>query len=475
MSYRLLLAAALLGAAVPRPAAALVRDDARGAAATAETARQRRLRETIRHIEQRFLPSYARQTKLACQTCHYQFPQLTPFGRQFKLNGYVLTGLPNIQSKLNEQDRRNLDLAPFPPASFMVVAGATHTASPVPGRQNDNVAFPQQASLFLAGEITPKIGGFAQFTYSSESGTFSVDNIDLRFADRATLAGRRLTYGVTLHNNPTSQDVWNTVPAWGFPFMSSSGAPTPTAATQIDGALAGQVLGLGAYGMWNDLLYAEATVYRSAQQRPIPLDSAATNVLSRVSPYWRVALQHGFESGWYGMVGAYGLWTSQFPVGVTGLTNRYSDVALDAQLEKPTKDYGAFIVRTAWITERQRLNAGFASGGADNVSNSLNTVRINASWMPSLFYSASLGYFQTTGSADRLVYAPGPITGSFNGLPNSRGVTGELTWNAWQNTRFGVQYTAYQRFNGAGTAYDVAGGRNASDNNTLYLFTWIAY
>ena len=29
----------------------------------------------------RGVPSFSRQTGLACSACHYQFPQLTPFGR----------------------------------------------------------------------------------------------------------------------------------------------------------------------------------------------------------------------------------------------------------------------------------------------------------------------------------------------------------------------------------------------------------
>ena len=39
------------------------------------------------HTAAGHLPSYARQTGLACSACHYQFLTLTPFGRKFKLNG----------------------------------------------------------------------------------------------------------------------------------------------------------------------------------------------------------------------------------------------------------------------------------------------------------------------------------------------------------------------------------------------------
>ena len=39
------------------------------------------------------VPSMARQTGLECEACHTAYPQLTPFGRQFKLRGYSM-GVP---------------------------------------------------------------------------------------------------------------------------------------------------------------------------------------------------------------------------------------------------------------------------------------------------------------------------------------------------------------------------------------------
>ena len=38
------------------------------------------------------LPLYARQTGQPCAACHTAFPELTPFGRRFKLTGYTLDG-----------------------------------------------------------------------------------------------------------------------------------------------------------------------------------------------------------------------------------------------------------------------------------------------------------------------------------------------------------------------------------------------
>ena len=44
----------------------------------------------------------------------------------------------------------------------------------------------------------------------------------------------------------------------------------------------------------------------------------------------------------------------------------------------------------------------------------------------------------------------------------------------WVNLKVGAQYTLYTQFNGGTTNYD-GYGRNASDNNTLYLFAWMIF
>jgi len=38
------------------------------------------------------IPAFARQTGQTCSTCHTAYLQLTPFGRRFKLNGYISRG-----------------------------------------------------------------------------------------------------------------------------------------------------------------------------------------------------------------------------------------------------------------------------------------------------------------------------------------------------------------------------------------------
>jgi hypothetical protein len=420
------------------------------------------------------VPAYSRQTGMACSACHYQFPQLTPFGRLFKLNGYTLTGLQTIGQPGDSAGKESLKLSPIPGLAAMVVSSLTQTSKTLPGTQNGTASYPEQFSLFAAGAITPNIGAFTQFTYAAVDGSFGVDNLDIRYANHRTLADRDLIYGVTLHNNPTVQDVWNTVPAWGYPFMSSSTAPSSMASTLIDGGLGQQVLGLGAYSLFDNFLYTEFTAYRSAPQGiSAPLDSTATNVVSGVTPYWRVALQHETPSRSL-MLGTFGFDAHLFPEGVSGLRNHTTDVAVDAQVEQ-RDGARTWIGRASYIHERQRLFATQAAGGAENVDQTLATTRASLAYMPNLRYNLTLGYFQTTGSSDATLYPSEAVIGSRTGSPNSAGAIGEIDYNAWQNTRLGLQYVAYNKFNGSSSAYDVPGGRSATDNNTLYLYFWFAF
>ena len=443
--------------------AMLARNDARAA---------KGLVVNVHTIHREVIPSFTRQTGLACNVCHTTFPQLTPFGRRFKLNGYTLTGLQVVEA--GDTANRSLKIALIPPVSAMVMSSFTRTKANQPGTQNNNVELPDQLSLFLGEEITPRLGTFLQFTYSGPDGSFGIDNFDVRYANRGKLAAKELIYGLSLNNNPTVQDVWNTTPAWGFPWASSPVAPTPAAATLIDGSLGQQSAGFGGYALWDNRLYGEFSVYRSAFQGGThPPDASATNTLRGVAPYWRLALQHGWQ-GQYLELGTYGMSTRLFPTGVAGPTDRYTDVALDAQYERRIGHGGNATLHTTWIHEQQKLTASFDSGTVASASNTLKTFRIDGSYYTPGRVGATFAYFATTGGADSLRYAAAPVSGSRVGSPNSNGIIAELDFLPWLNTRLTAQYVVYTKFNGASSNYD-GSGRNASDNNTLYLLAWLVF
>ena len=244
------------------------------------------------------LPSFARQTGMSCTACHYSFPELTPFGRQFKLNGYTMTMMKTIDAKEDSDKVTRLRLLSFLPLSAMVQTSFTSMSKAAEGTQNNSIAFPQQLSLFYAGQITPHIGTFIQTTYDGQS--FGMDNAEIRYANQTTMGEKSLLYGLTLNNNPTVQDGWNSTPAWGFPYASSDAANSPAKSTIIEN-LGMQVAGLGAYSLYNNFLYAELTIYRSAPQgapNPAVNDSTSYMTIKGVAPYWRVALQHSWGNNY---------------------------------------------------------------------------------------------------------------------------------------------------------------------------------
>src|SRR5947208_13855856 len=160
-------------------------------------------------------PAFARQTGLACSACHTHFPELTPTGRAFKLNGYVFRRSESLEGKTPE-GQQSLLLNLVAPVSLMFQTSYTSTKKALPGTQNGTVLFPDQLSLFTGGEITPHVGAFLQVTFDPQSGQLGVDNADFRFATHGTVLSKRATFGLSVNNNPTVQDVWNSTPAWGF-------------------------------------------------------------------------------------------------------------------------------------------------------------------------------------------------------------------------------------------------------------------
>jgi hypothetical protein len=435
------------------------------------------------------VPSFARQTGMACAACHTGFPELTPFGREFKMNGYVISNLKTI-SDISQNQEDILELNQIPPLSLMFQTSVTSTAKRLPDSgglpntlaQNGTVDFPQEASLFFAGRIAAQVGAFIQATYEAASGSFGLDNTDIRYANNLSNENRNFLFGVTLNNNPTVQDVWNSTPAWGFPFEGPDAAPVAAAATQIDGTLGGAVGGASVYFWWNNAFYGEAGVYRSSPQgfeNPTtegngPLDSSAEGVMKGVAPYWRFAYQAQWNRNSLEF-GTYGMHVDFYPGGGTplsGPTNQFTDVAADAQYQF-IGDEHIFTLLSTYIHEDQTLDANFAAGAA-NATDTLQTFKIVGNYYYRRKYGLSLGYFDTWGSTDALLYTPDPVIGSNNGSPDSDALTAQLSYFPWLNTKFVLQYTAYGKFNGASTDYD-GSGRSASDNNTLYILGWFNF
>jgi len=415
------------------------------------------------------VPSYSRQTGMACSSCHYAPPELTPFGRQFKLEGYTFTTKEQVTEEKKDHNTALHLLAQFP-LSIIFDTSLTVLKSPQPGTQNGNFQFPQAASLFLAGAWTDHIGSFVQVTYDSQGDHFSWDNTDIRYAKHGgKLFGKPLTYGLTMNNNPTVEDLWNSTPAWGFPATGSSSAPGFTAAALINGGLAQDVAGAGGYAMWNEHLYFAGTIYRSEHiggTQPNDGNGFSYNVRG-VAPYWRAAYQLTSGNN-YLEIGTYGIHVKSSPSAITGLMDGYTDFAGDFQYDRTIPQFknDVLSVRGTYIRENSSLVATLDAGGATEARHHLNTAQVNAEYHFGTKFSGTAGMFTVTGTRDPLLFSPD--TGSANGSPQSTGYILNASWWPQQNVDLAVQYTGYTRFNGAQTNYDGA-GRNASSNNTIFV------
>jgi hypothetical protein len=418
------------------------------------------------------VPAFAVQTGRPCAACHIGGfgPQLTPFGRAFKLGGYTLrTNTFNV------------------PVSAMAVASYVHTAKdqaqpPAPSfGVNDNVAV-DQVSVFLAGGVGQHLGVFAQATWDGIAKAYSWDNLDVRAVTTATIAKTDVLLGLDVNNAPTVQDAFNTLPAWGYPYTSSDLAPGPAAGPLI-GNLAQSTLGVTIYAWIASQVYLEAGGYESPTAAFLThagVDPTDPGNIKGLAPYGRIAWLKDFGDRNI-EIGAFALAASLYPGHdeSLGLTDHYTDLGLDASFQLFDRRKNTLTLNARYTHEQQRLDASQALGLAANRDVSLQDLRFDASWYWHDRIGFTVGAFDTWGQADPLLYADNRTI-----RPDSSGLTLQLDGTPWGdggsplgqrfNMRVGVQYTAYFAFNGAGRDYDGL-GNGAGGANAVRVFTWIAY
>lgn len=420
------------------------------------------------------VPAFARAMGVPCAVCHTLAygPALTPYGRNFKLHGYALQSQKTI------------------PLSADLIASFTNTAKSEPAAphfsDNNNAAL-DNVDGYFAGRIADHLGAFAQVSYDGIARHTSWGVLDARYAQDFALGGTSALLGLSLNNFPTVQDPWNSTYAWQFPFPATRLANEPAAFLQINGAFATQVLGTTLYTLVDNLVYLEAGGYRKLADRlqsdvGIP-DPAEEHGIDGTAPYWRAALQKQIGPH-YASVGVVGFALhAQSPQERNVGTDNYTDLGYDATYQFANGGSHTFNFNASYIQEHQRLFAATALGGSSTIANHLNASNISAQYAYQQTYSLTLAYFDTVGNTNAALYPQAPLFGSANASPDSRGYTLQLEvvpfgkFNSyarpWLNTRIGLQYTGYTRFNGGNTNYD-GFGHSAADNNSLFIFVWIA-
>jgi hypothetical protein len=397
------------------------------------------------------VPSYARQTGMDCSGCHVGAfgPQLTPAGIRFKLAGY------------SDTDGK----AGKVPLSAMLVGTATHTKDgqhPAPEHlnSNDNVKL-DEASLFVAGRLAQDLGTFTQLTYSGIDKKVSLDQVDLRAAHAFAVAGKELLAGVSVNNNPTVQDPYNTLPAWSYPFVGpEAGYGTGEAASLVNGGLEQRVFGASAYALWDEAFYAEVGTYRSltpTAQSKLGLGHDDTNKLHG-NAYWRLAWQRDLKTQFFSL-GVFGWDAKLAPDRAGGTpTDHYKDLGIDGSYQFLGTREHIVTANASYVREHVHFGDGSDHGR-------LHETRLNLGYVYRNTWGASGGFFDTHGSDPEA---------------KTRGQLFQLDWTpwgkedreapspfGWANLRLGLQYWRYDRFGGASAG--------ASGHDTIDLFAWTSF
>ncbi|MFY9314564.1 MAG: cytochrome C [Burkholderiales bacterium] len=419
------------------------------------------------------VPSMARQTGMQCSGCHTVFPELTEFGRQFKLRGYSIS-VP--------KDRSDSIFGNVPISALLQVSRNTTKNASTPGAEpeqfpRDRETIVQAAGLYYGGKITEKSGALVQYFYDGIERKWAMEMFDVRWADTATLGGKETIFGFTLSNNPGVTDIYNSTPMWSFPHTETP-ALMSNAQAATDMRLAGRVGGPGVYAMWNNTLYGEVALYRTTKTgafRPLGWGVEKEDVVRGTAPYWRLALQRTFGSHFFS-VGTFGLsakiYTDDEDQSLG--TDRFRDYAIDGEYHYDGGDH-LVSAHVLGIREKQTLDGAFAAGLASNATNRLRTTRADVHYWYRRTVGGGFGVFSTTGSEDQMRYNNGEaVHGSMNGSPNTRGWMLDLNYLPVQNVKLALRYTSYSKFNGARSDYD-GFGRNAKDNNSVFLLGWFMF
>lgn len=259
------------------------------------------------------------------------------------------------------------------------------------------------------------------------------------------------------------------------------------------------------------MLYLEAGDYRTAKGlfsfMKAGLHDADVTKLRGDNPYLRVALNHAWGANTL-MVGATHMTSRVYDTSLGSLdaasVHRYRDLSLDMQYQY-LLDPHAWTAQLVYSREKHDYPAALAgldvpfvdaAGNAlpvTSASDRTRLLRARLSYVWQARYGGGVSLFDLTGStnsanqssgydpesltitSDATASAPSTrVNGNLSGNPATRGATIEGFWMPLQNIRIGLQFTGYVKYNGARLNYD-GFGRNARDNNSLFLYAWAAY
>ncbi len=329
------------------------------------------------------LPSFARQTGQKCSACHVggDWPQLTPWGRFFKLSGYT------IGSAVKDKEGGvHVPVGVFGQAGLTWAPNADNAqGNPVILHSGDLQAY--NFSAEVATKVTDFLGVFYEYnvgnTFPGWKGASGA--VDIRAVHFFHAGSHEILTGIDSNNNPTVQDVWNSTGQWSFPSYTSPWAPGALT-TPVISRLASQSGSIGAYALIDRHVYVEASAYRVGagffqwMTAGTPFSNPGVTYLKGFNPYWRAywTASRGPSSF---MAGTFGMRASVFPSAAqpSGPANSLTDYGVDAQYQHLLSKQ-SLTVRTSYIFEARDWSASFPIGSVGTPSGDAKFFNVSGSY-----------------------------------------------------------------------------------------------
>ncbi|MCL4477819.1 MAG: hypothetical protein M1381_01785 [Deltaproteobacteria bacterium] len=416
------------------------------------------------------VPSFARQTGLACDVCHTVFPHLTPFGRNFKLHGYTIDYVDQIKS--DDKSMPGLAINKVPMLSARLVArwnnqqggnngivprgiatgGQGFVSYPSGYGDTDVLNLLADSSIYVGGKIGPHIGTLIELTgINDEGGTLGLGIFDLAFVGSdTTFAGKTLSYGFRAVDTVGMADPSNTFGMWG---LTSTLMGMSTHNTLLDTNTA-FVEGGELYGMWGDFtdggLYACVGAYHPTKNQTLTgyvqggvAGTGVFNGSSTVDPGVRVSYYLPEFNNVYVEIGGFGYFGNErMTQPISSLVNpnyldNYTNYGVDLQAQYLANNNLAELY-VLYQSENDSKFYGVDQYSGTSFSNSGTSVSRNglgvmADYYYKRTYGAYVKYLSTSSSQVSDMDVQSLVAG--------------LSWYPYQNVNLLLEHSFFMKYN----------------------------
>ena len=111
------------------------------------------------------IPSFARQTGMACNSCHFQtFPALTAFGRSFKTAGYTMMGAQGkVEGEHGLSIPDTLNASIYVQLRYIKTGGKTDGYGGGKDTNYGRYDWPDEFALFFGGRVSENVGALVEY------------------------------------------------------------------------------------------------------------------------------------------------------------------------------------------------------------------------------------------------------------------------------------------------------------------------